>query len=114
MVNYRFHAAMTEEELLDGEARHSEIEQSRKLVMAAGLTKNSNQLSEVWESDPESYQILLRGAVAAYDQNVLVEELLRGAIARLVSVVDQGDILPDLHHRCQDIVTGRIEYFAKS
>ena len=89
---------------MDGEARHAEIEQSRKMAMAAGLTKSSDQLREVWESDPESYKTLLQCAVAAYEQNWLVEELLRWAIARLVSVVDKN-IPPELHQRCLNTAT---------
>ncbi|MEZ5491998.1 MAG: hypothetical protein R3F50_17055 [Gammaproteobacteria bacterium] len=86
-----FHAAMTIEELLDGEARHRDIEQSRKLAMAAGLTKSSRQLRDTWEKNPEAYTTLLKGAVAAYEQNELVEELLRGAMARLASIVTDSD-----------------------
>jgi len=91
MIDSDFTAAMTDEELRDGEAHHAEVEQSRKLAMAAGLTKTSDELRKVWEEDRESYLTLLRGAVAAYEQNELVEELLRGAMARLVSVVDDTD-----------------------
>jgi len=87
---------MTTEEMQSGEARHAKIEPSRKLAMAAGLTKSSDDLREVWESDKEAYLTLLKGAVAAYEQNQLVEELLRGAIGRLVSVIGQDEADPEL------------------
>ncbi|MEZ5490262.1 MAG: hypothetical protein R3F50_08080 [Gammaproteobacteria bacterium] len=92
MIKPEFQAAMTEDELLEGEERHQTIEQSRTLAMAAGLIKSSDELRETWAADPEAYKTLLNGAVAAYEHNELVEELLRGAIARLVSVVDQENI----------------------
>jgi len=44
MISSDFTAAMTDQELRDGEARHAEVEQSRKLAMAAGLTKSSDDL----------------------------------------------------------------------
>ena len=91
MITSDFTAAMTSQELQDGEARHQENEQSRKLSMAAGLTKSSAELKQVWEKDPELFLTTLKGAIAAYEQNELVEELLRGAIARLVSIVDDTE-----------------------
>ena len=89
MITSDFDPAMTSAEMESGETRHQKVEPSRKLAMAAGLTKSSDELRKVWESDKEAYEILLKGAVAAYEQNELVEELLRGAIGRLVSVVDE-------------------------
>ncbi len=41
MIDNDFTAAMTISEPQMGEARHSDAEPSRKLVMAAGLTKSS-------------------------------------------------------------------------
>ena len=55
MVDNNFTAAMTEEELLFGEARHRSEEPSRRLAMTAGLTKSSEELSRAWEQDPELY-----------------------------------------------------------
>ena len=86
-----FAAAMTEDQYSAGEARYQATEPSRKLAMVAGLTRSSDELQKVWESDEKTYLTLLKGAIAAYEQNQLVEELLRGAIARLVSVVDSAD-----------------------
>ena len=60
--------------------------------MAAGLTKSSNELKEVWEADPELYMVTLKGAITAYDENKNLEELLVGAIARLASVVDRDEV----------------------
>jgi hypothetical protein len=59
--------------------------------MAAGLTKDSEELKQAWESDPELFLVTLKGAVAAYEQNELFEELMRGAIARLASVIGDAD-----------------------
>jgi len=42
MLNNDFTAAMTSEELLSGETRYADNEQSRKLAMAAGLTMSSD------------------------------------------------------------------------
>ncbi|MEZ5490902.1 MAG: hypothetical protein R3F50_11365 [Gammaproteobacteria bacterium] len=107
MISMNFHASMSNEELLAGENRHLIIEQSRKLAMAAGLTKSSEQLMETWEKDPETYTTLLKGAIAAYEQNELIEELLRGAVTRLVSVVDTDDLSAELFQRCADIATSK-------
>lgn len=103
MTDSHFQAAMTEDEMLDGEARHAEIEQSRRLAMTAGLIKSSDELRGVWDSDSDTYQTLLNGAVAAYEQNILVEELLRSAIGRLVSVVDEDQVERGLFQRCAEI-----------
>lgn len=103
MIESSFTAAMTTDEMDAGEIRHREMELSRRLAMAAGLTKNSDELKRVWETDQETYVTLLNGAVAAYEHNELVEELLRGAIIRLVSVVDKNDISSELIDRCMEI-----------
>ncbi len=49
--------------------------------------------------------------MAAYEQNALVEELLRGAIARLISVIDDDDETnSDLINAAMEIVmTGEPE-----
>ena len=91
MISSEFPADMTEKELLDGEDHHQAAEQSRKLSMATGLTKSSDELRRAWEKDPELFLATLSGAVAAYRQNDLLEELLRGAITRLVSIVEDTE-----------------------
>ena len=91
MVDNNFTAAMTEKELLLGEARHRSEEPSRRLAMAAGLTNSSKELSRAWEQDPELYLVALSGAIAAYEENKSLEELLVGCIVRLVSVVDDEE-----------------------
>jgi hypothetical protein len=53
MIDSDFTAAMTSEELLLGEARHSDAEPSRRLAMAAGLTKSSDELNKAWEHNPQ-------------------------------------------------------------
>ena len=53
---------MTPEEFLVGETRHESGEQSRKLAIAAGLTKSRDELKEAWDSNPEMYMVTLRGA----------------------------------------------------
>jgi hypothetical protein len=60
--------------------------------MSTAYRNESKGTNRKGEADPETYKTLLKGAVAAYEHNELIEELLRGAIARLVSVVDQGDL----------------------
>jgi hypothetical protein len=95
MIDNDFTAAMTSEELLSGEARHSSSEQSRRLAMAAGLTKSSDELQQVWEQNPEQYLATLIAAIAAYDENKNIEELLVGCIARLVSIVNEDSELVD-------------------
>ena len=105
MIESDFQAAMTEDELMDGEVRHQEVEQSRKLAMLIGLTKTSHELRQVWESDRDTYVTLLRGAVAAYEQAQPVGELLGGAIARLASVAD--DVDSELINAVSEIVTTR-------
>ena len=82
MFNNEFTPAMTGEEYLAGETRHAAGGQSRMLAMAAGLTKSSNELKKVWESNSELYMLTLKGAIAAYDENKNLEELQVGAIGR--------------------------------
>lgn len=88
MIDNHFTAAMTTAELLSGEASHQDAEPSRKLAMAAGLTKSSEELARAWEADSELYIATLKGAISAYENNNNLEELLVGCIARLTSVVD--------------------------
>lgn len=88
MIYSTFAAAMTEQELAIGEARHSKGESSRRLAMTAGLTKDSEELSEAWELNSKPYLTVLKGAIAAYEDNKALEDLLIGCIARLASVVD--------------------------
>ena len=90
MISNDFTAAITQEELSAGEARHSATEHSRKLAMTAGLTKSSDELARAWEADPELYMTTLKAAISAYDENKNIEELLVSSVARLVSVVDGG------------------------
>ncbi|NQV69265.1 MAG: hypothetical protein HQ498_04485 [Pseudohongiella sp.] len=90
-----FAASMTEQELLAGESRHQEAEPSRKLAMAAGLLKSSDELKHAWETDPELFLAALQGAVAAYEDYKNVEELLVGALTRLISVVDADSTVVD-------------------
>ena len=104
MINSDFPAAMHVNEYRAGEARHLEQEPSRKLAMTAGLTKSSYELRQVWKDNPDTYIVLLKGAVAAYKQNALVEELLRGAIARLISVIDDDETNNDLINTAMGIV----------
>lgn len=101
MINNDFTAAMSSEELLAGEARHTSTEQSRKLAMAAGLTKSYDELNQAWQQNPSLYLVALSGAIAAYDENKNIEELLVGCIARLASVVDENC---DLVDRAMEIV----------
>ena len=101
MLNNDFTAAITLEDLLIGEARHSDGEQSRKLAMAA-LTKSSEELQRAWQSDHSLYLTALSGAIAAYEENRNIEELLVSCIARLLSVVDEGG---DMVGRAMEIVS---------
>lgn len=89
MIINNFTAAMSKEELFSGEKRYQEAEKSRRLAMNAGLTKSSEELNRAWKKDKDLYIIALSGAIAAYEENKNLEELLLGAIARLVSVIDQ-------------------------
>jgi hypothetical protein len=89
MLENDFTAAMTSEEFLSGEDRHSDAELSRRLAMAAGLTKSSKELANVWGDNPELFLTTLSGAIAAYEDCKNIEELLLGCLARLVSVVDE-------------------------
>jgi hypothetical protein len=106
MLNNEFSAAMTAEEYLQGEALHSESEPSRKLAMSAGLTNSSEELEKAWEKNPELFLMTLSGAIAAYEDNKNVEELLIGCIARLVSVVDEES---DLVNAALEIVKSSLD-----
>ena len=102
-----FTAAMSIAALQRGETRHIGTETSRKLAMAAGLTKSSDELSEAWEADPAIYLTTLKGAIAAYDQNKHIEEALMGCVARLVSVIDEkGAEVDVVVGRALEIVKG--------
>jgi len=101
MLNNDFTAAMTSEELLSGETRYADNEQSRKLAMAAGLTRSSDELQRAWQQDRSLYLTTLRGAIAAYEDNKNIEELLVNCIARLASVVNEED---DIVSRAMEIV----------
>ena len=57
---------MTITDLQTGEIRHKNAELSRKLAMAAGLTKSSDELKLAWEADPELYMVTLKGAIAGF------------------------------------------------
>jgi|TARA_B110000240_G_C13402850_1_gene411770 hypothetical protein len=87
MLTNTFAAVMTPEQLLTGESRHSSEEPSRRLAMAAGLTKSSEELQRAWQDDPSLYLTTLK---AAYEDNKTIEELLVSSAARLVSAVDGG------------------------
>ena len=76
-------------------------EQSRKLAMAIALTKSSEELQRAWQGDHSLYLTALSGAIAAYEDNKNIEELLVGCIARLVSVVEEGS---DVVDRAVDII----------
>jgi hypothetical protein len=91
VTHNEFLAAMTDEDFLAGETRHQEAEPSRKLSMAAGLTKSSEELNQTWKTNPELYLMALKGAISAFEENENVKELLVGSIARLVSVIDTDD-----------------------
>jgi peroxiredoxin len=94
MLNNDFTAAMTSEELLSGEARHTDTERSRKQAMAAGLTRSSEELQRAWQKDSSLYLTTLSGAIAAYEENRNIEEMLTSCIARLVSVIDEdGEVV---------------------
>lgn len=110
MLENSFQAAMTEKELHEGEQRYSKAEKSRKLAMAAGLTKNSDELLKVWTNDQAKYATVLEAAINAYEDNESLEELLRACVARLVSVVDteEGSI-GDLVVRAMEIVQEKDE-----
>jgi hypothetical protein len=91
VIDNEFVAAMTEQDLLSGESRHQQAEQSRRLSMVAGLTKSSEELNQTWKKNPELYLMALKGAIAAFEDNENVKELLVGSIARLISVIDADD-----------------------
>ena len=57
--------------------------------MAAGLTKSSDELSRAWEQDSKLYITTLKGAIAAYEENKSLEEMLLGTVARLASVLGE-------------------------
>lgn len=91
MIDNQFEASMTMKELVEGEIRHNSEEESRRVAMAAGLARSSAVLTQAWGHDPELYIVTLKGAIRAYEENTNLEELLRGCIARLISVVDTED-----------------------
>ncbi len=95
MITNDFEAEMPLHDFLKGEARHKEAEQSRMLAMTAGLTKSSKELEEAYEKNPELYLVALKGAIAAYEDCKNIEELLLSSLARLVSVVEEGDDVTD-------------------
>lgn len=88
MLENEFVAAMTDEGFWKGEARHQQGDKSRKLALTAGLTKSSEELKKAWDENPELFLVALSGALAAYDENESVKELLVSSISRLASVVD--------------------------
>lgn len=51
MLTSSFQPALTEAELLEGEKRYCQEQSSRRLAMAAGLTKGSDELAEAWQQD---------------------------------------------------------------
>lgn len=53
MIDNVLVVAMTDEDFLQGETRHQEAEQSRKLAMAAGLSKSSEEFKQTWVKDPD-------------------------------------------------------------
>ena len=59
--------------------------------MSAGLSKSNSELEEIWDQDPELYLVTLKGAIAAYEENKNVWELLISCIARLASVVKEQE-----------------------
>jgi hypothetical protein len=91
MIDSQFEAAVTMKELEEGEASHNAEEESRRIAMAAELTSSSAVLTQAWEKDSKLYMTTLKGAIRAYEENTNLEELLRGCIARLISVVDAED-----------------------
>jgi hypothetical protein len=101
LISNDFTAAMSSQDLLEGEARHKEAEESRMLAMSAGLTKSSQELEQAYAQDPELYLVALKGAIAAYEDCKNIEELLIGCLARLVSVVEESD---DVTARIVEIV----------
>ena len=91
MIANRFTAAMTEFEFLTGETRYMEEQEARKMAMMTGLTMSSDELAYNWENQPQTHILALNRAIAAYKSNKLLEELLVNCIARLASVVSDGD-----------------------
>ena len=107
MITNNFTAAMTQEELLTGEAHHEEGEQSRRSAMAAGLTKSSDELSRAWEQDSKLYITTLKGAIAAYEENKSLEEMLLGTVARLASVLGEGG--GEVAERAMEIIKANMD-----
>lgn len=105
MIKNDFVAAMTNEQLLEGETGHSKARSSRRLAMAAGLTKSSDELKQAWTRNPEAYITTLKGAIAAYEDNKNLEELLIGCLARLVCIVDEEEGISEAVERAMEIVS---------
>ena len=76
MITNDFTPTMSLEELQAGEERHTATIPSRRLAMTAGLTKSSKELAEAWDKNGELYLVTLRAAVAAYEENKHLEDLL--------------------------------------
>ena len=88
MPTNNFDAVMSLQELQTGELRLSGITQSRRMAMAAGLTKSSEGLTEAYRLNKDLYLASLQAAIAAYEENKQLEVLLVSTIARLASVTD--------------------------
>lgn len=88
-----FEAAMTKAEFEQGEIGHHSIEKCRRLIMAAGLTKSSEELREVCRGDMASHAELLKLALEATEHYANVIDLLSGCVARIYDIYQEFEHL---------------------
>lgn len=81
-----FESALTDNEMIEGESNHSNIEPLRKLCMHAGLTHSSEALNELCGENPKVFRETLEFGIKSIDHYQTLMPLLEDAVLRIYSV----------------------------
>ena len=101
-----FGPALSEVEIMQGEATFNEFGALRRAVMTIGLTKSREELVKSCQSDPKLSAELIDMAVRAFEQHQLALQFLQVAMARLVIGTAKAKI-DDTFTAEQDAILGK-------
>lgn len=85
----KFEAAMSEDELENGELIHMEMERYRRIAMVTGITKSSDDLRKIIDKDSKGYMDVLELSATAVEHYLNTIEMLLGGIERLYIVAEE-------------------------
>lgn len=106
-----FQAAFSKKNLEEGELKHADVEQLRKISMFAGLAHSSKELELLCSDNPRAFRNALKSGIQSIEHYQNVLSLLENAILRIYSIAanhatwEDGEDIENLEDKVKTILS---------